>query len=152
MSSPPSVTTDSLPAHYPTSTLDHEFRVLVEGLIERLRGGELEADVERLRRFFFKPWAALYELYLSPNADPTKLERWREAPAHSPDRCKAAYDRACRRSCCGRRCAARHLGALPVPHARGCVPYRSPFPDRSGWSTLPACKRLVKVPRLRMGT
>ncbi len=79
----------------PSDTLDHDFRVLEEGLIERLRNGELGADVDRLRRFFFKPWAALYEIHLSPNGDPSKLERWRSAPLHDPDRIKAsAYDRA----------------------------------------------------------
>ncbi len=53
--------------------------------------------MDRLRRFFFKPWAALHEIHLSPDADPYKLERWREAPAHSPESVKAtAYDRAMR--------------------------------------------------------
>ncbi|MDP9438137.1 MAG: hypothetical protein M3P49_05275 [Actinomycetota bacterium] len=53
--------------------------------------------MDRLRRFYFKSWAALYELYLSPNGDPGKLERWRSAPAHSPESVKAnAYDRAIR--------------------------------------------------------
>lgn len=85
------------PRLHPSSSLDHGFRVLEEGLVERLRNGELEADVDRLRRFFFKPWAAFSEIHLSPNGDPEKLERWREAPAHSPESVKAsAYDRAIR--------------------------------------------------------
>ncbi len=68
-----------------------------EGLVRRLKRGELARDVDRLRRFFFKPWAAVHELYLSPEADPSRLERWRSAPAHSPESVKAtAYDRAIR--------------------------------------------------------
>lgn len=81
----------------PSPSLDHDFRVLEEGLIERLRNGELEEDVDRLRRFFFKQWAAVHELYLSPNGDPSKLERWRSAPLHDPDRIKARdHERAIR--------------------------------------------------------
>ncbi len=68
-----------------------------EELLRRLRAGELTEDVERLRRFFFRSWAALHELYLSPNGDPSKLERWRSAPAHSPDARKVHdYERAIR--------------------------------------------------------
>ncbi len=53
--------------------------------------------MDRLRRFYFCYWAALFELYLSPNGDPTKLERWRSAPLHSPKWIKARdHDRAIR--------------------------------------------------------
>ncbi len=62
------------------------------------RGGDVDEELrrlERLRRFCFRRWAALDELYLTPAPDPTKLERWREAPPHSLGSCKAAdHDRA----------------------------------------------------------
>ncbi len=68
-----------------------------EGLVRRLTRGELEADVDRLRSFFFRQWAAVYELYLSPEADPSRLDRWRSAPDHSEDWIKARdHDRAIR--------------------------------------------------------
>ncbi|MDP9479912.1 MAG: hypothetical protein M3R38_30330 [Actinomycetota bacterium] len=74
------------------TTAEHPGR---EELERRLERGELARDVDRLRRFFFGPWAALHEIRLSPDADPSKLERWRSTPAHSPEWVKAnAYDRA----------------------------------------------------------
>lgn len=56
---------------------------------------ELGRSLERLKRFFFRPWAAMDELYLSPGADPSKLLSWRRAPTHSPESRKARdFDRA----------------------------------------------------------
>jgi hypothetical protein len=56
---------------------------------------ELRRRFERLRRFCDRRRAALDELYLTPAPDPTKLERWREAPPHSLESSKAAdHDRA----------------------------------------------------------
>ena len=68
-------------------------------LLRRLADGgvdeELRRHLERMRRFFFRCWAALDELYMTPAADPSKLEIWRLAPPHSPESRKAAdHDRA----------------------------------------------------------
>ncbi len=98
---PSTLPTESIPALYPASRFNHDFTPPSEeeerALIRRLRRGEMEADVERLRRFFFRQWAVVHELYLSPEADPEKLERWRSAPTHAPDWIKARdHDRAIR--------------------------------------------------------
>ena len=79
-----------------TTITDHMER---ERLIRRLADGDVDEGLarhlERLRRFFFRPWAALDELYLTPEPAPSKLARWREAPPHSPESRKAAdHDRA----------------------------------------------------------
>jgi hypothetical protein len=64
---------------------------LAEGDVD----GELGRALERMRKFFFRSWAALDELDLSPGADPSKLKLWREAPPHSPESRKVAdHDRA----------------------------------------------------------
>ncbi|MDP9439190.1 MAG: hypothetical protein M3P49_10660 [Actinomycetota bacterium] len=76
----------------PVTPTEQAGREELERCLERR---ELVRDVGRLRRFFFKPRAALHELRLSPEADPSMLYRWNSAPAHSPESVKAnAYDRA----------------------------------------------------------
>ena len=70
-----------------------------ERLLRRLAEGDVDEKMrralERMRKFFFGPWAALDELYLYPGADPSKLKLWREAPPHSPESRKVAdHDRA----------------------------------------------------------
>jgi hypothetical protein len=71
-----------------------------ERLLRRLAEGDVEDEelrqaIERLRRFFIGPWAALDEVYLSPGADRSKLARWRKAQPNSDESQKAAdFDRA----------------------------------------------------------
>lgn len=78
-----------------TITVSLQRELLLRRLLDHDLDEDLSRSLERLRRFFFKPWAALDELCLSPGADPSKLLRWRRAPSHSPEWRKARdFDRA----------------------------------------------------------
>src|SRR3712207_892626 len=79
-----------------TKTTDEAIRrEVLDQLLDQEPGAELRDGIERLRRFFGPAWFIIHEIYLDADADPSKLKRWREAPAGSREAWKASeHDRA----------------------------------------------------------
>lgn len=56
---------------------------------------ELHAALERMKESHPHLWEVLHRVHLSPDADPSKLEKWRRAPEDSQEQTWAShYDRA----------------------------------------------------------